>query len=66
MVLDLVLVPLLGLGLIQPVQCRQALRPDNCGPANPTDTTAFRIGVDGNTAPLAAASARCRNRCIRA
>ena len=27
-----------------------------CGPTNPTATTAFRIGVDGNTAPLAAAS----------
>ncbi len=53
---DLVLVPLLGVGLIQPVQCRQALASGACGPATPTATTAFRIGVDGNTAPLPAAS----------
>jgi hypothetical protein len=53
---DLVLVPLLGTGLIQPVQCKQALSTGACGPANPTATTAFRIGIDGNTAPLAAAS----------
>jgi hypothetical protein len=53
----LVLTPLLGAGLIQPVQCRLALSSGGCGPATPTDSTAFRIGVDGNTAPLAAASA---------
>jgi hypothetical protein len=53
---DLVLAPLLGIGLIQPVQCRQALSNGSCGPANPTTSTAFRIGVDGDTAPLAAAS----------
>jgi hypothetical protein len=53
---NLVLVPLLGVGLIQPVQCTQALKDGSCGPANPTISTAFRIGVDGNTAPLAAAS----------
>jgi Carboxypeptidase regulatory-like domain len=53
---DLVLVPLLGAGLIQPVQCRLALATGACGPTTPNDTTAFRIGVDGNTAPLAAAS----------
>jgi hypothetical protein len=53
---DLVLVPLLGVGLIQPVQCSQALASGACGPANPTTSTAFRIGVDGTTAPLAAAS----------
>ncbi|HMG87150.1 MAG TPA: carboxypeptidase-like regulatory domain-containing protein [Terracidiphilus sp.] len=53
---DLVLVPLLGVGLIQPVQCTQALATGACGPDNPTATTAFRIGVDGNSAPLAAAS----------
>ncbi len=52
----LVLTPLLGAGLIQPVQCRVALSSGTCGPATPTDSTAFRIGVDGNTAPLAAAS----------
>jgi hypothetical protein len=52
----LVLTPLLGAGLIQPVQCRLALAAGGCGPATPTDSTAFRIGVDGNTAPLQAAS----------
>jgi len=53
---DLVLVPLLGIGLIQPVQCTKALATGACGPASPTASTAFRIGVDGATAPLAAAS----------
>ncbi len=52
----LVLTPLLGPGLIQAVQCRTALSNGTCGSSNPTDTTAFRIGVDGNTAPLAAAT----------
>jgi hypothetical protein len=52
----LVLVPLLGTGLIQAVQCRQAFASGACGPTNPTATTAFRIGVDGNTAPLATAA----------
>ena len=56
---DLVLVPLLGTGLIQPVQCIGAQSPAGAvanGPcpgatvANPTN--AFRIGVDGLTAPL--------------
>ncbi|MGA8109118.1 MAG: hypothetical protein WB974_06765, partial [Acidobacteriaceae bacterium] len=54
---DLVLVPLLGVGLIQAVQCRQALSNGNCGPTVPTAASAFRVGVDGNTAPLPAASA---------
>jgi hypothetical protein len=51
---DLVLVPLLGTGLIQPVQC---LAPTIAGACGASDiNTAFRIGVDGLTAPLAAAS----------
>lgn len=54
---DLVLVPLLGTGLIQPVQCRLALSTGACGPATPTAATAFRVGVDGNTAPLPQPSA---------
>ena len=54
---DLVLVPLLGTGLIQAVQCRQVLAAGTCGPANATASTVFRIGVDGNTAPLAPAAA---------
>ncbi len=57
---NLVLVPLLGVGLIQPVQCTKALADGTCGGANGTTNgtaaTAFRIGVDGNTAPLAPAS----------
>ncbi len=57
---NLVLVPLLGVGLIQPVQCTKALADGTCGGAdgtvNGTASTAFRVGVDGNTAPLAAAS----------
>ena len=53
----LVLTPLLGPGLIQAVQCRTALSNGTCGSSNPNDSTAFRIGVDGNTAPLTAASA---------
>lgn len=54
---DLVLVPLLGTGLIQPVQCQRALSTGACGPGIPDATTAFRIGVDGNAAPLPSASA---------
>lgn len=57
---DLVLVPLLGTGLIQAVQCPLALSPitstGGCGPSVPNATTAFRIGTDGNIAPLPAAT----------
>ena len=52
---DLVLVPLLGTGLIQPVQCRLAFSTGACG-RTVTAATAFRIGTDGNTAPIPAAS----------
>jgi hypothetical protein len=54
---DLVLVPLLGTGLIQPVQCTAALSTGTCGgtgSANPN--TAFRVGHDGLIAPLPTAS----------
>ena len=51
---DLVLVPLLGTGLIQPVQCFAPNRAGACGASD--INSAFRIGVDGLTAPLAAAS----------
>jgi hypothetical protein len=55
---DLVLVPLLGTGLIQPVQCIGGLKDGatcaGIGGANPN--TAFRVGVDGLTAPLPAAT----------
>jgi hypothetical protein len=51
---DLVLVPLLGTGLIQPVQCFAPTIAGACGAS--TINNAFRVGVDGGTAPLAAAS----------
>jgi hypothetical protein len=53
---DLVLVPLLGTGLIQPVQCRLAFSNGACGPGTPDVGNAFRVGVDGLSAPLPAAS----------
>jgi hypothetical protein len=50
---NLVLVPLLGPGLLQPTQCLTGLSNGACGAAGSnTATTAFRIGVDGLTAPL--------------
>jgi hypothetical protein len=55
---DLVLVPLLGTGLIQAVTCRQNFMPASagaaplCGPTNPTLANAFRVGTDGNNAPI--------------
>ena len=63
---DLVLVPLLGTGLIQPVQCTGNISNNpvsggaggNCGAGgSATAATAFRVGVDGLTAPIPAASA---------
>ena len=55
---NLVLVPLLGPGLLQPTQCLTGLSNGTCGVAGSnTATTAFRIGVDGLTAPLQPASA---------
>ena len=55
---NLVLVPLLGPGLLQPTQCVTGLSNGTCGgTASNTATTAFRIGVDGLTAPLQQASA---------
>jgi hypothetical protein len=59
---DLVLVPLLGTGLIQAVQCRQNFvpvggAPPVCGPTNPTIANAFRVGTDGNNAPIPNATA---------
>ena len=57
---DLVLVPLLGTGLIQPVQCGNNNMNGTCTvPAGSTALTAanaFRIGTDGNNAPIPAAS----------
>jgi hypothetical protein len=48
----LVLIPLLGVGLGQPVSCIGASRTGQClGSGGVTPTTAFRIGTDGLTAP---------------
>ena len=52
---DLVLVPLLGTGLIQPVQCRLANMNGTCG-GSITPANAWRVGTDGLIAPLPAAS----------
>jgi hypothetical protein len=53
----LVLVPLLGTGLLQPVSCIGASSTGQClGNGGVDPTTAFRIGVDGMTAPLPAVS----------
>ncbi len=47
---DLMLVPLLGPGLLQAVSCPSPTMTGAC--TGGTQATAFRIGVDGNTAPL--------------
>ena len=55
---DLVLVPLLGPGLLQGVTCVNPASNLQCaGSQNVTPATAFRIGTDGLSAPLPAASA---------
>ncbi len=54
---DLVLVPLLGPGLLQGVTCVNPLSNGTCaGSGVATPQNAFRIGPDGLTAPLAAAT----------
>jgi hypothetical protein len=54
---NLVLVPLLGPGLIQAVSCPGASSAGTCLGTNGVNAaTAFRIGTDGGTAPLPAAS----------
>ncbi len=54
---DLVLVPLLGPGLLQGVTCVNPLMNGSCaGSGVATPGNAFRIGTDGLTAPLSAAS----------
>jgi len=52
---DLVLVPLLGVGLMQAVQCTEVMANGTCG-GSPTAMNAFRVGVDGTSAPLPAAA----------
>jgi len=54
---DLVLVPLLGVGLIQATACAKPFSNGTCGPGTPNAASAFRVGVDGNSAPLPAPSA---------
>ncbi|MDP8979731.1 MAG: carboxypeptidase regulatory-like domain-containing protein [Acidobacteriota bacterium] len=54
---NLVLVPLLGPGLLQSVSCSGASRSGQCLGSNNVDpSNAFRIGTDGLSAPLPAAS----------
>ncbi|MGC2831294.1 MAG: carboxypeptidase-like regulatory domain-containing protein [Candidatus Acidiferrum sp.] len=57
---DLVLVPLLGTGLIQSVSCTNNNMDGTCSvPAGQTSLTAanaFRVGTDGNNAPIPAAT----------
>jgi hypothetical protein len=57
---DLVLVPLLGDGLIQAVQCRNNNMNGTCsvptGSTQLTPLNAFRVGTDGNNAPIPAAA----------
>jgi hypothetical protein len=55
---DLMLVPLLGPGLLQGVQCVAPLTNGTCAGTNgATPLTAFRIGVDGNSPPVPSATA---------
>ena len=55
---DLLLVPLLGPGLLQAVSCVGVTMSGQCaGAGGATPATAFRIGVDGNTAPVPQAGA---------
>jgi Carboxypeptidase regulatory-like domain len=56
---DQVLVPLLGTGPIQAVQCLGNLSNRTCAPSgvpNLTASTAFRVGIDGLSAPIPAPS----------
>jgi len=62
---DLVLVPLLGDGLIQAVQCTTNFMPGavapvsagpQCGSTIPTVANAYRVGIDGPKAPIPAAA----------
>ncbi len=57
---DLVLVPLLGDGLIQAVQCRNNNMDGTCsvptGSTQLTPSNAFRVGTDGTNAPIPAAA----------
>jgi Carboxypeptidase regulatory-like domain len=53
---DLVLVPLLGPGILQAVSCFPSSGGQCAAASSLTPSTAFRIGVDGMTAPLPSVS----------
>jgi hypothetical protein len=55
---NLVLSPLLGVGLIQAVTCQGPTKTGTCaGSGNVDPTNVFRVGVDGGTAPMQTVSA---------
>jgi hypothetical protein len=54
---NLVLVPLLGVGLLQSVSCANSKMDGTCSSTLVNPTNVFRIGTDGLVAPLPAASA---------
>ncbi len=54
---NLVLVPLLGVGLLQSVSCANSRMDGACSSTLVNPTNVFRIGTDGLVAPLPAASA---------
>ncbi len=49
---NLVLVPLLGIGVIQAIQCTATRWNGTCGTGRSNPANVFRIGTDGFTAPL--------------
>jgi Carboxypeptidase regulatory-like domain len=52
-----VLVPLLGVGLMQAVSCSNTNMNGTCASAQSNAANAFRVGIDGNSAPLPPAAA---------
>jgi hypothetical protein len=54
---NLVLVPLLGVGLLQSVSCANSRMDGTCASSAVNPSNVFRIGTDGLVAPLPAASA---------
>lgn len=54
---NLVLVPLLGVGLLQSVSCTAPDKSGTCASTSRNPTNIFRIGTDGSVAPLPAGSA---------
>jgi hypothetical protein len=55
--IDLVSTPVLGDGFLQPVSCSDPISAGTCTKSSgATPATSFRIGIDGNSAPVAAIS----------